>query len=163
MVVLLLLYVVLLDLGYELIMPAQTRVLESIYCEQYYREHDPSLIGSDGKDGVDEKYCKVHWVQGQVATLKGYQLTLDSLGMLVFSVPWASVADIHGRKRVMLLLTTCMFVKYAYVQAVCAFRGAVPLRWAWLSALHTAGGGGVAVATALTYTVISDVVAARER
>ncbi|KAL9095542.1 MAG: hypothetical protein Q9163_006508, partial [Psora crenata] len=57
-ITLILLYVVSLDLGYELILPAQTRVFEAIYCRQYYEKHDPSLIRSDGRDEVDEKWCK---------------------------------------------------------------------------------------------------------
>lgn len=185
-VVLLLLYLVFLDLGYELIMPAQTRVLETIICRQYYEQRDPSLIGSDGRDGVDEKWCKVKEVQGDLAMLKGWQLTLDCLGsksgsplslcfgghqirlhvrmlmalptVLVFALPWASVADRHGRKGVITLLTVALFLKYAYMQLICALGGVVPLRWTWLSAIHTAGGGSVAGATALVYTIISDVV-----
>ncbi|KAF2434683.1 MFS general substrate transporter [Tothia fuscella] len=111
---LLLLYVIFLDLGYELIVPAQTRIFESIYCKEYYQKHDPSLIGSDGNDGVDEKWCKVSAVQGDVAMLKGWQLTFDCIG--------------------------------------------IPLRVAWWSAFHTVLGGGVTVATALIYTIVSDIV-----
>lgn len=83
--------------------------------------------------------------------------------MLVFSVPWAHVADVRGRKPVLLLLTSALFVKYAFVQLVCFFEGAIPLRWPWLSALHTVFGGSVTVATALIYTVISDVVPEDDR
>lgn len=79
-VVLILLYLALLDLGYELIMPAQTRVLERIFCKQYYEAHDPSLIGSDGRDGVDERWCKIKPVQEDVAMLKGWQVSFDSIG-----------------------------------------------------------------------------------
>lgn len=132
-IILLLLYLVFLDLGYELIVPAQTRVFEQVYCRLYYEEHDPSLIGSDGKDGVDEKWCKVDVVQGEVAMLKAWQIALDSVGsefpllshlftlfppepdrlvsVLVFSVPWAYAADSYGRKPVILLLTLALFVK----------------------------------------------------
>lgn len=39
----------------------------------------------------------------------------------------------------------------------------MPLKWAWLSALHTLCGGSVTVATALIYTIISDVVPENER
>jgi hypothetical protein len=35
--------------------------------------------------------------------------------VLVFSVPWAYVADVYGRKPVILLLNLALFVKYAYV------------------------------------------------
>ncbi|KAL9012459.1 MAG: hypothetical protein Q9173_002775 [Seirophora scorigena] len=146
---LLLLYVFFLDLGYEIIVPAQTRVFEAIYCKKYYKKHDASLIGSDGRDGIAEKWCKVGVIQGEVAMLKGWQITFDSIGsetlnvpngsidfltrlmslstVLIFSIPWGYVADSYGRKPVILLL------------------------------IHTALGGSVTVATALIYTTISDV------
>lgn len=83
-VLLLLLYTIFLDLGFYLMDPAQTRILERIYCREYYEKHDPSLIGSDGRGGVDDKWCKVSWVQGQVAMLKGWQLTFESTGSEFF-------------------------------------------------------------------------------
>ncbi|KAK8925396.1 hypothetical protein H634G_07583 [Metarhizium anisopliae BRIP 53293] len=61
-VLLLLLYTIFLDLGFYLMEPAQTRIFERIYCREYYEKRDPSLIGSDGRGGVDEKWCKVSWV-----------------------------------------------------------------------------------------------------
>lgn len=79
-VLLLLLYTTFQDLGFYLMEPAQTRIFERIYCREYYEKHDPSLIGSDGRGGVDEKWCKVSWVQGEVAMLKGWQLTFDGTG-----------------------------------------------------------------------------------
>jgi len=78
--------------------------------------------------------------------------------VLAFSVPWAYVADVRGRKPVMLLLTCALFAKYAFVQLICLFDGAVALEWSWLSAFHTVFGGSLTVTTALIYTVVSDVV-----
>lgn len=83
--------------------------------------------------------------------------------MLVFSVPWAYIADARGRKPVVLLLTSGLFIKYTFVQMICFLGGAIPLEWAWLSALHTALGGSVTVATALIYTMISDVISESKR
>lgn len=79
-IALILLLIATFDIGYELIAPAQTRVIESIYCRQYYEQHNISLIGGDGRGGVDEKWCKVPIVQGELAMLKGWQITLDSIG-----------------------------------------------------------------------------------
>ncbi len=79
-IALLQLYLVFLDLGYELIVPAQTRVFETIYCKQYYEKHNTSSIDSDGANGIDEKWCKNSAVQGKVSMLKGWQLTFDSIG-----------------------------------------------------------------------------------
>jgi len=77
---LVLLYLVLTDLGYELISPAQTRVFEQIFCKLYYQGHEPRLANSFEDQDVDEKLCKVTPVQKEVAMLKGWQLTFDSIG-----------------------------------------------------------------------------------
>ncbi|KAF5243375.1 hypothetical protein FANTH_8197 [Fusarium anthophilum] len=119
--------------------------------------------GGDANGWIDERLCKVGAIQSKVAMLKGWQVTLDSIGMLLFSVTWAHVADVRGRKPVLLLLTSALFAKYALVQLVCFFDGVIPLRWSWLSALHTVFGGSVTVATALIYTIISDVVPENDR
>ncbi|KAH0595474.1 hypothetical protein MHUMG1_06649 [Metarhizium humberi] len=158
------------QLGFYLMDPAQTRIFERIYCREYYEKHDPSLIGSDGRGGVDEKWCKVSWVQGEVAMLRGWQLTFESTGklsvtavVLIFSIPWGYAADVYGRKPVIVLVSVALLVKHSYVQLVSYIGGAIPLQWIWLSALHAIFGGGVAVSTALTHTIVSDVVAERSR
>ncbi|KAK8103456.1 uncharacterized protein PG998_010489 [Apiospora kogelbergensis] len=161
-VVLLLLFLVFLDLGYELITPAQTRVFEQILCSLYYRS-DPDPVKSGGRDGAEEKWCKVAPIQGGVAAVKGWQLTFDSVGMLIFSVPWAYVADFYGRNPVLLLDSAALFGKYVFVQFICYLQGDISLNWTWLSALHTAFGGSVTVVTALIYTIISDVVPEEKR
>jgi hypothetical protein len=72
--------IIFLGFGDELIQPAQTRVFESIFCRQYYLKHDPSMIGSDGGDGVKESACKIPVVQGEVAMLKGWGVSFDGFG-----------------------------------------------------------------------------------
>lgn len=72
-------------------LPAFTRIYESIYCRQYYAEHDPSLIGRDGGDGVPEEFCKISQVQGEVAMLRAWQTFFDSVGS-----EFAPSADAHS-------------------------------------------------------------------
>jgi hypothetical protein len=79
-ITLVVLVIIALESGDELIGPAQTRVFESIYCRRYYEAHDPSLIGSDGGDGVAERFCKNSIIQGEVAMLKGWGITFDGIG-----------------------------------------------------------------------------------
>lgn len=62
-----------------------------------------------------------------------------------------------------MLVSVALLVKHSYVQLVSYLGAAIPLQWIWLSALHAIFGGGVAVATALTHTIVSDVVAERSR
>jgi len=72
-----------LDLGYELIMPAQTRVIEQIYCKEYYALHGVWHVDHGKPLEIDEKLCKVPQVQGEVAILRGWQATLDSIGSML--------------------------------------------------------------------------------
>ena len=45
------------------------RVIELRYCKEYYQQHDPSVIGSDGS--VPEELCKINEVQKKLAWLEG--------------------------------------------------------------------------------------------
>lgn len=65
--------------------PALTRIYETIYCRQYFAEHDPSLIG---RDNVPEKFCKIPAVQGKVAMLKAWQTFFDAIGSTLNSDPF---------------------------------------------------------------------------
>jgi hypothetical protein len=92
-ITLVLLFVLSLEAGDQMIGPAQTRVFESIYCRQYYEKHDPSAIHGPGRNGVDEELCKISVIQGQVAMLKGWQLTFDGLGSkFALSLPFEGYA-----------------------------------------------------------------------
>jgi len=144
-----------LETGDELIQPAQTRVLESIYCRQYYTAHDPSLTFPAG---IPESECKNHVIQGQVAMLKGWMAMIGAFVVLLVSVPWGYVADAYGRKRIVLLITAALWFRAAWQQAVCWADGSVDLKWIWGAAVTDLFGGGGAVASALVFTILADVV-----
>ncbi|KAM7189885.1 hypothetical protein V8F33_009794 [Rhypophila sp. PSN 637] len=96
--------------------------------------------------------------------LKGWQATFDSIGMLLlFFVPWADVTDTYGRRPVLLIIALALFAKYSYIQFICDLGGAVPLKFTWLSSLHTIFGGSVTIGTALICTIISDVLPEQQR
>lgn len=77
-VIILLLLSVLLQAGDQLMQTPLTRVFESIYCYEYWEEHDPSKLlagrigaGPGALGGVEEALCKVPEIQSQVAALLG--------------------------------------------------------------------------------------------
>ncbi|KAK3045696.1 hypothetical protein LTS18_013625, partial [Coniosporium uncinatum] len=150
-------------IGDALITPALTRVMESIYCRDYYRIHKPSLIGSDGSDGVKEEYCKTAEIQGNVAMLKGWQIALESVGSLLLAIPFGWFADTYGRKPLMLMLAVSFVLKAAWIQIVCFFWQIFPIQLVWLSALHSFMGGGDTMALATLFTIIADVTSPAER
>ncbi|KAL1617925.1 hypothetical protein SLS56_010765 [Neofusicoccum ribis] len=101
-------------------LPAFTRIYESIYCRQYYAEHDPSLIGRDGGDGVPEEFCKISQVQGEVAMLRAWQTFFDSVGTISLAVPWGYYADVRGRKPVLVMVTASLLARAVWMQVVFA-------------------------------------------
>lgn len=84
-----------------------TRIYESIVCREYYAQHDPTRIASNGQ--VEEELCKVKDVQSELAAVKGYmeffdgilsmsnmQLPCASWSVLRAPVSFASIARLSG-------------------------------------------------------------------
>ncbi|GME49366.1 Major facilitator superfamily domain general substrate transporter [Neofusicoccum parvum] len=143
-------------------LPAFTRIYESIYCRQYYAEHDPSLIGRDGGDGVPEEFCKISQVQGEVAMLRAWQTFFDSVGTISLAVPWGYYADVRGRKPVLVMVTASLLARAVWMQVVCYFWRVFPIRTIWLAGLHSITGGSPMFA-ALAFVVVADVMPQEER
>lgn len=78
--------------------------------------------------------------------------------MLFVSVPWGYFADTYGRRPVFLLLTLGIWIKAAWAMVVLSFWQIMPLELIWLGSLSIIIGGGTSVATAMVFTVISDVI-----
>ncbi|KIW01116.1 uncharacterized protein PV09_07404 [Verruconis gallopava] len=149
--------------GEELIQSAKTRVLESIICRRYYTVHDPSLIGSDGGDGVAERHCKNHVVQGDVAMLKGWLTTIESCVVLLVGVPWGYAADLWGRKPILIIWITGVALRAAWIQLVCFFWQTFPIQAIWGAAAFALIGGGHAMTSALLFTLVTDVIPEERR
>lgn len=78
--------VFLLQMGDQLADTPQTRIIEGIFCYKYWEKADPSklllsrdVVGPGAVGGVDEAWCKLPQIQGQVAHLKGYQIMFDGI------------------------------------------------------------------------------------
>lgn len=125
-------FILAIGLGDELIQPAQTRIFEAIICRKFYDEHDPSVISPGEHNGwwddesrrgvllgVQEKWCKIPQVQGQLAMLKGWDAGLGSIGSLFLAVPWGWFADCYGRKPLIIMLAFAFFLKASWMQLIC--------------------------------------------
>jgi len=53
------------------------RVIELRYCQEYYWQHDPSMIDPNGS--IPEKLCKLNGIQQQLAWLQGALDILQAL------------------------------------------------------------------------------------
>lgn len=82
--------VLLVDFGFFLAIPAQTKIFEDVLCLQYY--------GSTVKPS--EADCKVAPVQSEFARITGWKDTFDALPSILVAVPYGTLADRIGANRV---------------------------------------------------------------
>lgn len=54
------------------------RVVERRLCQEYYSQHDPSVIGPDGN--IDEKLCKADPIQAGLGRIQGFMDTTWIVG-----------------------------------------------------------------------------------
>lgn len=170
------LFVLSLGIGDEIINPAQTRVFEAIYCRRFYEKHDPSVIAPGYHDGwwddesrqgvllgIQERWCKVPEVQGDVATVKLYEQGLSCIGSLLLAIPWGYFADYYGRKPLAIMLAFAFFFRAVWIQIVAYFWQTFDPHWMWMAALHSFFGGSSPVGNAILFTILSDITTEVER
>ena len=68
--ILIALLIVAVDLPAVMFNTSMVRILESIYCREYYTIHDPSKFGANGR--IEEQLCKIEDVQTQLSSLRGW-------------------------------------------------------------------------------------------
>ncbi|KAI9751276.1 MAG: hypothetical protein M4579_006129 [Chaenotheca gracillima] len=150
-------------LGELMQMGPRTRIFESIYCHQYYADHDPSVIGDDGWS-VPEDVCNRNGkVQDQVASLKGWQMLFDGIPSIILAVPYGALADKYGRKPFVFLNLLGLFLQSISISTICYFPAVFPIHLVWLSSAFFVLGGGPTVLIALVYSVLADSVPWDER
>ena len=111
------LLIVAVDLPSVLAGTSMVRILESIYCHQYYQTADPSKIGQDGK--IPEQLCKVEDVQKQLSTLRGWMSFWSHLPGLFLAVPYGMLADKYGRKWLFVMNIVAMQARSVWSYVVC--------------------------------------------
>ena len=153
--------VILLNGGNTVQEAPKTRLFESIFCSNFYREHDPSFIGEDGI--VPERFCKIEPVQSDVAMLKGWQVFLDNIPSILLAIPFGILADKYGRKPIILLNAIALCLRISWIMFVCHFWQSIPIRWVWLSAFHGLLGGSSLVITSMIFVMTSDIVPEDQR
>ena len=133
---------------------AQVRIYEAVYCQKWYLQHDPSIIGPNG---VAEAACKLPKIQSQVATLAGWKETFDALPGLFLALPIGILADKYGRKTLFQVNMAAVLLRYAWITLICLYGTNVPLRLVWLGSVFNIVSGGNVVAECLFCIVISDI------
>ena len=139
-----------INLGLQILAPAQTKIFEAIYCLQWYERHPIAGLPIDG--AIPESYCKIAPVQTQISTLKGWLESFSAAPGLLLSIPMGMLADAFGRRRLIIMNLTVLFLTQAWITFVTWFDGQLPLRAVWLGAgLNFLSGG--TIVTELLYVV----------
>ncbi|RBQ71532.1 hypothetical protein FVER53590_03151 [Fusarium verticillioides] len=148
------------DVGESLYAAPRVRLFESVACTRHYLRHDPSLVDRDGS--VPERLCKIDPVQDKVASVVGWQYFFDAIPAILLPIPYGYVADLRGRKWILVLALTGYTLSWA---STLFFVGVLhlPLNAVWLSSLFFIIGGGPTTGTTLLTTVVADVVPAEVR
>jgi hypothetical protein len=67
------------NFGSAIVNAPEIRLLETAVCRDYYRVHDPSVIGPPPLSYVDEQLCKVEEIQSELAYLIATKWMLGTL------------------------------------------------------------------------------------
>jgi MFS family permease len=138
------------NLGVQILQPAQIQVYESIYCSQWYKRHPLDELLGHGH--IPESYCKIAQVQTQISTLKGWLEFFYAAPGLLLSIPMGILTDKIGRRHLMILNLTVLCLTQVWTTFVTWFDGQIPLRAIWLGASLNLLSGGTIV-TELLYVV----------
>ncbi|KAH7056001.1 major facilitator superfamily domain-containing protein [Macrophomina phaseolina] len=145
------------DLGDGLTAAPEVRLLEMAVCRDYYLARNPSMVGPPPLQYVREELCKRDAIQVELAYLRALKSFFAAVPGLLCTVLFGRLADVWGRKPVLLLGMTGQILSYLWVIFVCYFHQVFPTRLVWASAIFQFMGGGHRNISALMNTVIVDV------
>ncbi|KAL0253439.1 hypothetical protein SLS55_010418 [Diplodia seriata] len=145
------------DLGDGLTAAPEVRLLEMAVCRDYYRARDPHLIGPPPLSYVREELCKRDEIQVELAYLRALKSLFAAIPGLFCTLLFGRLADVWGRKPILLLGMTGQILTYLWVILICYFHEVFPTRLIWASAIFQLMGGGHRNISALMNTVIVDV------
>ncbi|KAI1842940.1 hypothetical protein JX266_010793 [Neoarthrinium moseri] len=137
--------------GTMAIVPA-TRIAEELMCHRFYGR----------EDDIDDDLCKTPEVQSSMAFLFSLVWVLDCVAGLVVAFPFGALAD-RARKPVYILGAIGQSINVVWVFFVFYFWRTLPIELLLLAPISQLLGGGLLVATAVLYAMMSDVLATENR
>ena len=147
--------VFLVNIAFQILMPAQVRIYERIYCTQWYHEHPPNYTLADGS--IPEELCKIPGVQRQVSSLRGWLEFFDAAPSLLMAIPIGILADIFGRRPFLRIELFVLFLQQSWITFVTFFPDQIPIRAIWLEGALNFISGGKMVAEMLVACLITDI------
>ncbi|TDZ74846.1 MFS efflux pump atnC [Colletotrichum trifolii] len=91
------------SIGGALISTPEVRLLEMAVCRDYYREHDPRVIGHPPLSYIDEQLCKLSPIQSNLAYLQATRSLIMTIPGLLLTFPYGYISDKYGRRPVLFL------------------------------------------------------------
>lgn len=104
----------LVNAGTAIAVPPTTSVLQDIICQKYYARQTGTLLAS-----VHERDCKAEPIQTVLTMVKGLVGLLLLLPGVALGVPYATLAERWGVKRVLLLSISGIFLGELWFDLVC--------------------------------------------
>ena len=157
-------FIVLVDVGFYLQYVPLTSLLEKSICQSFYPDQfflqDP---GQPPRDPSVPDRCKDNEIQAELAFVRGWQGTLDAIPGLLTAIPYAIVADRHGRRPVLILAVVGVILHYCWSELVLFYPQQLSYRLIWVAPSFDMLGGGTAVAVSICWVIVSDIVSADER
>lgn len=126
-------------------------------CRDYYREHDPSVIGPPPLSYVDEKLCKLNRIQADLAYLGAVKGMLATIPGILFTIPYGHLSDRIGRKPVMLLGLVGQLASFFWTLFICYFHQIFSTQLILISPAFVVIGGGSRVMSATLFAIIVDI------
>jgi MFS family permease len=143
------------NISFQILLPAQVRIFEQIFCQQYFQQHDPSQIPSTGI--IPEDQCKHAAIQSHVARLRSLYSMFDAAPALIMSIPCGIIIDIVGRRPLLLLGLITVTAQQFWVAFICSLGGSVPLEAIWLAPILNFVSGGMTVLNLVFVCIMCDI------
>lgn len=171
------------------------KLFERSLCISYYTRHHPNIV-PPGQE-IPERLCKVPEIQASLATIRGWKSTLDmipgkarppnlrnllSREIVLVAIPFAKLADRHGRPRLMTVCLIGLALSYCEIFIVCqymrnlsmivdcpltflpgAFPQALPLPFVLISSSLLLCGGGFPSAISMMWAMASESIPSSQR
>lgn len=104
-----------LNIGSHITFAPQTAILQDIVCAKYYA--DNAVLPFPPPSQGDR--CKIEPVQSEVAHINAWKDVFEALPGIILTVPYGTLADRIGRKKILLLATLGCLMNDVWIRIVC--------------------------------------------
>ncbi|KAL2279895.1 hypothetical protein FJTKL_13051 [Diaporthe vaccinii] len=124
-------------------------------CYEFLKDHKPDKVGPGGEFDLFDCYFEDPVVQ-QLRELLNWDWGISSILLLLIVFPYGMVADLRGKKRVIILALVGQLLSCLWTVAIVSFPGIFPLRMTWAASAFWLIGGGTPLSIALIYLLASE-------